>query len=419
MRSGRSESGLSFAVKGTTSKVAYCSLSVRCGTRAEGELPQGTAHFVEHTIFKGTERFSASRINSYLDRLGGELNAYTTKEEIVLHATVLREDLWKAVGLLLEIATRATFPEHEIETERGVIIDEIISYKDSPSDDIFDSFESSFFEGHPLGRLILGTVESVGGITCDHLRTFYRRNFVPANMALCVVASGDEAAIEKQMLALAGKYLDGQSLSDVSTDSAPAVIPGSDREAFSPCIFSESIDFHNHEANALLGAEAPSLSSPDTERITASLLSNILGGPSSNSLLGAYLREKQGWVYSIECNYTQFRETGLMTVSLGCEKENLQKCLRAVDRILSKICAAPLSDSKLKAAKRQLLGQLAISSESGEAQCLSMGKSMLAFGNIMPDSKAREILESIGAEDLQRMACRIFAQGKVARLIYT
>ena len=419
MRSGRSESGLSFAVKGTTSKVAYCSLSVRCGTRAEGELPQGTAHFVEHTIFKGTERFSASRINSYLDRLGGELNAYTTKEEIVLHATVLREDLWKAVGLLLEIATRATFPEHEIETERGVIIDEIISYKDSPSDDIFDSFESSFFEGHPLGRLILGTVESVGGITCDHLRTFYRRNFVPANMALCVVASGDEAAIEKQMLALAGKYLDGQSLSDVSTDSAPAVIPGSDREAFSPCIFSESIDFHNHEANALLGAEAPSLSSPDTERITASLLSNILGGPSSNSLLGAYLREKQGWVYSIECNYTQFRETGLMTVSLGCEKENLQKCLRAVDRILSKICAAPLSDSKLKAAKRQLLGQLAISSESGEAQCLSMGKSMLAFGNIMPDSKARELLEAVSAEDLQRMACRIFAQGKVARLIYT
>lgn len=413
MRSGRSESGLSFAVKGTTSKVAYCSLSIRCGTRAEGDLPQGTAHFVEHTIFKGTEHFSASRINSYLDRLGGELNAYTTKEEIVLHATVLREDIWKAVGLLLEIATRATFPEHEIETERGVIIDEIISYKDSPADDIFDTFESCFFDGSPLGRLILGTVESVGGITCDHLRTFYQRNFVPANMALCVVASGEEAALEKQMLALAGKYLDGRSA------GAATVIFDSDRESSSPRIFCESRDFHNHEANALLGAEAPSLSSPDKERITASLLSNILGGPSSNSLLGAYLREKRGWVYSIECNYTQFRETGLMTVSLGCEKENLQKCLRAVNRILSKICAAPLSDSKLKAAKRQLLGQLAISSESGEAQCLSMGKSMLAFGNIMPDSKAREILESVGAEDLQLMACRVFTPGKVARLIYT
>ena len=413
MRSGRSESGLSFAVKGTTSKVAYCSLSVRCGTRAEGELPQGTAHFVEHTIFKGTEHFSASRINSYLDRLGGELNAYTTKEEIVLHATVLREDIWKAVGLLLEIATRATFPEHEIETERGVIIDEIISYKDSPSEDIFDTFESSFFDGSPLGRLILGTVESVGGITCDHLRTFYRRCFVPANMALCVVASGEEAALEKQMLALAGKYLDGRSA------GAPTVIPDSGRESASPHIFCESRDFHNHEANALLGAEAPSLSSPDKERITASLLSNILGGPSSNSLLGAYLREKHGWVYSIECNYTQFRETGLMTVSLGCEKENLQKCLRAVDRILSKICASPLSEAKLKASKRQLLGQLAISSESGEAQFLTMGKSMLAFGDIMPDSKAREILEAVSAEDLQRMACRIFAPGKAARLIYT
>ena len=409
MRSGRSESGLSFAVKSSVSKVAYCSLSVRCGTQAEGDLPQGTAHFVEHTIFKGTKHFSASRINSYLDRLGGELNAYTTKEEIVLHATVLREDIWKAVGLLLEIATRATFPEHEIETERGVIIDEIISYKDSPSDDIFDTFESRFFEGSPLGRLILGTVESVGSITVEDLKAYYRRNFIPSNMALCIVASGDEEKLEKKMLALAGKYImPGQN---------QTVIPGEDQVSSSRH-FDITEDKHNHEANALLGAEAPSLYNPDSERVTAALLTNILGGPSSNSMLGAYLREKHGWVYSIECAYAQFRETGMITISLGCEKENLRKCLRAVERILSKICSAPLSEAKLKAAKKQLLGQLAISGEGGETQCLSMGKSMISFGKIMKDEQTRALIDAITAEDLHKMAVRTFSPGKVSKLVY-
>ncbi len=409
MRSGRSESGLSFAVKSSTSKVAYCSLSVRCGTRAEGDLPQGTAHFVEHTIFKGTKHFSASRINSSLDRLGGELNAYTTKEEIVLHATVLREDIWKAVGLLMEIATRATFPEHEIETERGVIIDEIISYKDSPSDDIFDTFESRFFEGSPLGRLILGTVESVGSITVEDLKAYYRRNFIPSNMALCIVASGDEEKLEKQMLALAGKF--------ITPGEDQMVIPGEDRVSSSRH-FDITEDKHNHEANALLGAEAPSLYNPDSERVTAALLTNILGGPSSNSMLGAYLREKHGWVYSIECAYAQFRETGMITISLGCEKENLAKCLRAVERILSKICSAPLSEAKLKAAKKQLLGQLAISGEGGETQCLSMGKSMISFGKIMKDEQTRALIDAITAEDLHKMAVRTFSPGKVSKLVY-
>lgn len=415
MRSGRSESGLSFAVKSSASKVAYCSLSVRCGTRAEGDLPQGTAHFVEHTIFKGTKHFSASRINSYLDRLGGELNAYTTKEEIVLHATVLREDIWKAVGLLLEIATRATFPEHEIETERGVIIDEIISYKDSPSDDIFDTFESRFFECSPLGRLILGTVESVGSITVEDLKAYYRRNFIPSNMALCVVASGDEEKLEKQMLALAGKYLAGKIPDQVGDDGR--AIPGEDQVSSSRH-FDITEDKHNHEANALLGAEAPSLYNPDSERVTAALLTNILGGPSSNSMLGAYLREKHGWVYSIECAYAQFRETGMITISLGCEKENLRKCLRAVERILSKICSAPLSEAKLKAAKKQLLGQLAISGEGGETQCLSMGKSMISFGKIMKDEQTRALIDAITAEDLHKMAVRTFSPGKVSKLVY-
>ena len=414
MRSGRSESGLQYAVKSSASKVGYCSLSIKCGTRAEGELPEGTAHFVEHTIFKGTRRFSAARINSYLDRLGGELNAYTTKEEIVLHATVLREDIWKAVGLLLEIATEATFPEHEVETERGVVLDEIISYKDSPSEDIFDTFESRFFEGSPLGRLTLGTVDSVSAATVDDLKTYYRRNFIPSNMALCIVASGDEEKLEKQMLALAGKYLVGKIPDQVGDDGR--AIPGEDRVSSSR-LFDITEDKNNHEANALLGAEAPSLYG-EKKRIAAVLLANILGGPASNSLLGAELREKHGWVYAIECGYSQYSDTGLMTVSLGCDKSNLKKCLKAVDRILSKVRETEMSPAALKAAKKQLLGQLAISSDSGETQCLSMGKSLLAFGKIMGDAWNREMIESVSAEDLRLIAREIFAPEKVSRLVY-
>lgn len=176
-------------------------------------------------------------------------------------------------------------------------------------------------------------------------------------------------------------------------------------------------DRGNHEVNVVMGTEAPSLYE-EKERVTAVLLANILGGPASNSLLGAELREKHGWVYSIECGYTQYSDTGLMTVSLGCDRVNLRKCLGAVERILKKVRETEMSPNALRAAKKQLLGQLAISSDSGETQCLSMGKSLLSFGEIMPDARVRELVQGVSAEDLRLMACRIFNPEKVSRLIY-
>ena len=178
MRSGITPCGLRYAVRRSGHSVAYCALTIGCGTRDEAGYPAGIAHFVEHTLFRGTRRKSASVISSYLDRLGGELNAYTTKEEIVLHATVLKEDLGKAARLLFELATEATFPEKEIETERGVVIDEIISYKDNPAEDVYDRFESLLFEGSPLSSPILGTRASVKKITPDMLRAFVAEKFV-------------------------------------------------------------------------------------------------------------------------------------------------------------------------------------------------------------------------------------------------
>ena len=202
MRSGVSKEGVRYAVKQSGRAVAYCSLSIGCGTRDEAGYPGGTAHFVEHTLFRGTARKSAAVISGYLDKLGGELNAYTTKEEIVLHATVLKEDLGKAAKLLFELATEATFPESEIETERGVVLDEIISYKDNPAEDVYDRFEGLLFAGTPLEGPILGTTSSVKKITSAMLRSFVAEKFIPERMVFTAVADIEESKLEKLVLQL-------------------------------------------------------------------------------------------------------------------------------------------------------------------------------------------------------------------------
>ena len=202
MIGGKTPDGMLYAVRRSGSAVAYCSLSIRCGTRDEEGYHSGIAHFIEHTIFKGTSKRSASRINSCLDRLGGELNAFTTKEEIVLHATVLKEDARKAAELLWELATCPTFPEREIEKEKSVVIEEINAYKDSPSDDVYDKFEEMLFQGHPLGRPILGTVASVKKITSEEMQRFARENFTPDRMAMTLVADLEEKQMEKYICSL-------------------------------------------------------------------------------------------------------------------------------------------------------------------------------------------------------------------------
>ena len=411
MITGQASNGLRYAASRSGSAVGYCALSIRCGTRDEAGFPAGIAHFTEHTLFKGTARKSASVINSYLDKLGGELNAYTTKEEIVLHATVLKEDLRKAAGLLLEIATTATFPDKEVETERGVVLDEIMSYKDSPADDVYDRFEERLFAGHPLSGLILGTKESVSSITSSDLRRFVREKFRPEVMALTIVADLDEKKMEQEILKLAGKYFP-----EPQPCRTPVERPL--HPEFDPKKFDETVDGDNHEVNAVIGSTAPSLYE-ESDRMTAILLANILGGPASNSILNEVLRERHGWVYAVEASYTQYADTGIMAICLGCDKSNLEKCCTAIHKEVLKLQTIPLSVRRLKAAKKQLLGQLAISSDNGESQCLSMGKSLISFGKIEPRGEIRRKIEAIQAEDLRRMACRIFHPDRLSRLIFT
>ena len=408
MISGKADCGLQYAVRRSGSAVGYCALSIKCGTRDEAGYHAGIAHFVEHTIFKGTEHRSASVINSYLDRLGGELNAFTTKEEIVFHATVLKEDLNKAASLLLELATCPTFPENEIQTEKGVVIDEIHSYKDTPSEDIYDKFEEMIFAGHPLSGNILGTTMSVKKITREELLKFVKEKFQPCRMAFTVVADIDEARMEKAVLKLAEKYFGTEPSAPLSCGnySTPSAEP-----------FDKTLNKRNHQANCVIGALAPSLYQ-ERERLATVLLSNILGGPASNCILNSVLREKNGWVYGVECGYTQFADTGLVAITLGCDKANLEKCLKAIDKEIEKLQAEPLSDRKLKAAKKQLLGQLAISSDNGETQCLSMGKGLLAYGKVSSGKENRSLVEGITAEDVRDMAVRIFDKEKISKLIY-
>lgn len=408
MISGRADCGIRYAVKRSGSAVAYCSLGIACGTRYEQGFHSGIAHFTEHTLFKGTEHKSSSVINGYLDRLGGELNAYTTKEEIVLHATILKEDLSKASSLLMEIATEATFPDNEVNTERGVVIDEIKSYKDSPSEDVYDRFEEKLFRGHSLSMPILGTPQSVRATSAEELRRFYKEKFVPGSMVFTIVADIDEKRMEADLLRTFDKFFSGSGMVSGELTRPESVTLDN--------VFDEVINKRNHEANAVLGGYAPSLYE-EKERIATSLMSNILGGPAMNSILNDILREKHGWVYGVESSYTQYSDTGIMAISLGCERENTEKCIDAVRREISKLQDNALTDRKLRAAKEQFLGQIAISSDNGEAQCLSMGKSLLAYGKVASAEEIKREIEAVSADMIRDMACRIFAPDRTSCLI--
>ena len=408
MISGRADCGIRYAVKRSGSAVAYCSLGIACGTRYEQGFHSGIAHFTEHTLFKGTEHKSSSVINGYLDRLGGELNAYTTKEEIVLHATILKEDLSKASSLLMEIATEATFPDNEVNTERGVVIDEIKSYKDSPSEDVYDRFEEKLFRGHSLSMPILGTPQSVRATSADELRRFYKEKFVPGSMVFTIVADIDEKRMEADLLRTFDKFFSGNGMVSGEMTRTESVTLDN--------VFDEVINKRNHEANAVIGGYAPSLYE-ERERIATSLMSNILGGPAMNSILNDILREKHGWVYGVESSYTQYSDTGIMAISLGCERENTEKCIEAVRREISKLQDNALTDRKLRAAKKQFLGQIAISSDNGESQCLSMGKSLLAYGKVASAEEIKREIEAVSADMIRDMACRIFAPDRTSCLI--
>jgi predicted Zn-dependent peptidase len=408
-----------FACKKVISPVTYCSLSVKAGTRDEDPKYSGLAHLTEHMLFKGTEKRSSRSINNLLEKEGGELNAYTTKEEIVLCSTVLIEDLPKAIDLLAELALTSIFPPKELEKELDIVYDEIISYKDSPAESIYDHFESLLFKGHSLEKAILGEKKTLRKIDSNILKEFLHKNFRPENMVFSVAGNIEEKKLARLIEKSMSKYCKCQVKAVLCAEE-----DNEDKTSQNPLEslqtgqqFRLELQKRNHQAHCIIGCSAYSFYD-GWKRIALALITNILGGPASGSRLNMNLREKHGLVYNIEATYTPYSDTGIFSIYFGCDKSLVQKCRELVYKELERIAGVPLSESELKNAKKQFLGQLFISQDNSETQCLAMGKSLLVYNRIYPFEHSRKQIEEITSQQLVEVAKEILDKARLSELIY-
>ena len=424
---------MKFSFKRVSSPVAVCAVSTMVGTRNEEPAYNGLAHLNEHMLFKGTEKRGAASINNLLENVGGELNAYTTKEETVVHATVLKEDLRRAVELLLELLFTSTYPDKELLKEREVVYEEIISYKDSPADSIYEDFECRLFEGHPLQYPILGTRKTLSRIESSTLKEYLHKWFIPENMAISVVADMEESQVVKIVERALRKYCPGQHCDIIRESTLQPLVAGTAgfstagggtaADGATPLVwtpvppFRIEINKKHHQAHCIIGTRAYSYTQ-ERERLALALLANILGGPAMNARLNTVLREKNALVYTVEACFNPYSDTGLFTIYFGCDKPLVERSLRLVRKELERVIEAPLSSRALANAKKQLLCQLSIASDNSEAQCLSMGKSMMIFGYIEPMETTRAKIESLTSSELQRVAQEILAWDNLSILIY-
>ncbi len=387
--------GIRCIFKRVKSPVAWCAMTVNAGSRDELAREAGLAHFTEHMLFKGTDRRRPHHINSRLEKLGGELNAFTTKEETVVHATTLKVDFPKAVELIADIVFRSTFPEREVVREREVVIDEINSYKDSPPERIFDEFEDLLFAGSPLGHNILGTRTSVGKFTGEDIRAFTARTYNTDQMVFAAAANVSEKAFVRVVEA----YFGGVERSERAfvRKVPPSVAP-----------FDKTLSRGTHQAHCVIGNRAYSNDSP--RRIALALLVNILGGPAANSRLNTLLREKNGLTYSAEAAFTSFSDSGIATIYFGTEKDKVGRCRELIDGQLADLRNTALTTRQLAAAKKQFVGQLAISMEGKEGYILNAGKSYLIYNEIDTPADMYRKIDAVTAAAVMEAANEVFGQ---------
>ena len=406
--------------------VVYCGYAVGAGTRDE-ELgrEEGMAHFCEHITFKGTERCSSMQILGHLESVGGDLNAFTNKEETVYHAAVLKENIDRAVDLLTDIVFHSTYPQAEIDKEVEVIVDEIESYNDSPAELVYDLFENAVFGGHPLGHNILGMAEKLRRYTTADALRFTRRYYRPENSVF--FAYGD---VDFQKLV---RLLERANAADAAAESVAAVsLPpqqsaksdnsccggGKDTAAaLLPPYAAQHIEHHmdTHLAHVMLGTRAYDVH--DERRIALYLLNNILGGPGMTARLNVSLRERNALVYTVESMAQSYSDTGLWAVYFGCDPKNVKRCLRLIRRELDKVMQRPLSDAQLRAAKRQIRGQIGIACDSRESFALDFAKSYLHYGWRKDVTALCERIDALTAADLQRVAQDLFAEERLTTLV--
>lgn len=391
--------GLRIIHLSSPSNVVYCGYQIAAGTRNEEKGEEGLAHFCEHVTFKGTQRRNAMKIINELERVGGDINAFTNKEDTVFYAAVLREHLPKAVDLLSDMVFHSTYPQHEIDKEVEVICDEIESYNDSPAELIYDEFENLLFKDHPLGHNILGTAEKVRGFTTDDALRFTQSNYRTDNAVF--FAYGD---IEFKKLVKQIKKITPRKVAPLkTTNDTPREVRWDTNETEDINVV---IERGTHQAHVMIGNRA--YAATDHRRWTLYLLNNILGGPAMNTRLNIALRERRGLVYTVDSAMVAYGDTGMWCTYFGCDPTDVNKCLRIVRRELNHFIEKPLTATQLMNAKRQLKGQLGVSCDNRENFALGFGKSFLHYGNERHLEQLFELIDNVTAEDIQQVAADIF-----------
>lgn len=382
--------------------VVYCGIAVDSGTRDELDTESGIAHFTEHLSFKGTTHLTSRQIITRMETVGGDLNAFTGKEETVYYCTCQKEHIGRALKLLADIVTNSTYPQDEMDKEVEVVIDEIESYNDSPSELIYDDFEAILFNGHQLGRNILGNAERLRQFKTKDIIAYTRRMYQPNRMVLFVYGNVDERVVMKYAETL-----------PIST------IPSAD-DRITPSPFGEcksvTISKDTHQAHVMMGARA--FGGNDKRHLALFLANNILGGPGLSSRLNLSLREKHGLVYTVDSSITTYTDTGVWAVYLGCDKDDVNRCQRLVSKELDRMVQSPLSDRALSAAKRQLVGQIVLSYDNFENVAIGMGKRLLHYDRTQTRQELCERIMTLQSEEILEACREVFNPDRLTTLIY-
>lgn len=389
--------------------MVYSGVYIGVGSRHETGSDEGIAHFIEHSLFKGTTHRRAHHISSRIDGIGGELNAFTTKEETCIYATSLAEHLPRCLELFADILFCSTFPDAEIEKEKDVVLEEINSYSDTPAELIFDQFEEFAYEGHPLAHNILGTKRNVRRFTTDRLRSRMQQEYTPDRM---VIAVAGNVAFDK-LLKMCEKYfqVEGgrQKKEGYATPSVPAIKPQVRQ-------FTRHISRRTHQAHLLIGCEAPDIFSQQKTAFT--LLNNILGGPAMNSRLNVAIRERYGFCYTIESQYVPFSDTGLFYIYAGVDLDAEDRVIALIKDELRRIAEIQLTPRQLRTAQQQFIGQMAINNDNGLNEMQSIGKAYLSFDHVDTLEEMNADIMRVTADDLCSIAAQRFTPDSLSTLVY-
>ncbi|MFO7978901.1 MAG: pitrilysin family protein [Bacteroidales bacterium] len=399
----RLANGIRIIHKNTSSYVAHCGLIVNAGSRDEQSSEQGLAHFIEHVIFKGTRKRRNHHILSHMENVGGEINAYTSKEDTCIYSSFMSPFYQRWFDLLSDIVFNSVFPGKELMKEKDIIIDEINSYKDSPGEQIFDDFDDQVFHGHPLGRNILGTPQHLKSFDHNSITQFMQRNYATEEMVICSVGNIDFDRLVK----LSERYFAG----------LPFVAARKGRTPFTGYQPSQkTVNRKNHQTHCMIGNQAYDVH--HSLKTTLILLNNMLGGPGLNSRLNMAIREKYGFCYNIESHYQAYSDTGILSIYFGTDPGYSDRTLELIRREMSRFREKRLGTLQLKRAKQQLTGQVAISFESNINEMLSLGKSLLTYNEVDSIEEINRKIEVISSSDILQAANEVFDPNHLSVLIY-